>query len=202
MPSQQQISSGETSQNHHQAFTKVGPTAPSSISQPGGKVLQMAVTDPGVATSEPAFNRKAELKKANLKTTSVWYKQGKATRMEAPPACETGWKREDGLRVITVADRQKLLRPDETLFDGWYARYGARETRIGAFLRPCATLLNAAQGRAGSNVYSIPRRCDLRAGGGKYRWSTGSTHSLIHSLTHSLTHSFTWIARWCGMNFI
>ena len=71
--------------------------------------------------------------------------------------------------MITVADRQKLLHPGETLHRHWYVRYGARESRIGAFLRPCAALLNAERGRAGSNVYSIPRRCALADGGGTFR---------------------------------
>jgi hypothetical protein len=168
MPSQPQMSGGAHSQNHFQAFAKVGTTALSIMNQPGGSVLQMALTEPGVATSEPAFSRKEVLKKAKLKTTSVWYKKGKATRMEAPPAGKKGWEREGNLRVITVADRQKLLRPGETLHRHWYARYGARKTRIGAFLRRCATLLNTERGRAGSNVYCIARRCALSDRGGGY----------------------------------
>ena len=109
------------------------------------------------------------LKKAKLKTTSVWYKSGRATRMEAPPAGEEGWKREGNLRMITVADRQKLLLTGETLHRPWYARYGASNSRIGAFLRPCAALLSTERGREGSGVYSIPRKCELAGWGGTFR---------------------------------
>ena len=67
MPSQPQMSGGAHSQNHFQAFTKVGSTAPSITQQPGGKVLQMALTEPGVATSEARFCRREVLKKAKTK---------------------------------------------------------------------------------------------------------------------------------------
>ena len=84
--------------------------------------------------------------------------------------------------MITVADRQKLLLTGETLHRRWYARYGARNSRIGAFLRPCAALLNTERGRAGSNVYSIPRKCALADGGGgrsAWWWSLPLTRRLI-----------------------
>ena len=98
MPSQPQMSSGEFSQNHFLAFTKVGPTGPSITHQPGGSVLQMALTEPGVATSEPAFSRKEELKKAKLRTTSVWYKLAKQHAWRPLPLAK-----EDGNAKTTSA---------------------------------------------------------------------------------------------------